>query len=150
MFQCRSSTLLALFQSLTTILHYLYHLRPPPIYLLANMSSPSSVSSATLPFIAPFIADETQTKKTSGDGNPDRNSSIAAGKSKSGFKAFKIGVVLLLLVFPLLQNFRALLFLHHHQLQKGDRYKEELMDLPVQQSRSIDVVDIYVTKVTLR
>ena len=56
-------TLLALFQSLTTILHYLYHLRPPPIYLLANMSSPSSVSSATLPFIAPFIADETQTQK---------------------------------------------------------------------------------------
>ena len=101
------------------------------------MSSPSSVSSATLP----FIADETQTQKTSGDGNPDRNSSIAAGKSKSGFKAFKIGVVLLLLVFPLLQNFRALLFLHHHQLQKGDRYREELMDLPVQQSRSTDAVD---------
>ena len=70
-FQC---TLLALFQSLTT-------LRPPPIYLLANMSSPSSVSSATLP----FIADETQPQRTSND-NPDPNSSIGH-KSKFSFKA---------------------------------------------------------------
>ena len=100
------------------------------------MSSRSSVSSATLP----FMADETQTQRTS-NGNPDPNSSIGH-KSKLSFKAFKIVAVLLLLVFPLLQNFRALLFLHnHHRLQNDDR-KEELMDLPVQQSTSIDAVDI--------
>eukprot|EP00984_Skeletonema_dohrnii_P030580 scaffold22177_cov90-Skeletonema_dohrnii-CCMP3373.AAC.2 len=54
-------------------------------------------------------------------------------KSSFTVKVFKIGAMLVLLVFPLLQNFRSLLILH--QLQDDDN-KEGLMNLPMLESSS--------------
>eukprot|EP00985_Skeletonema_marinoi_P001451 scaffold581_cov127-Skeletonema_marinoi.AAC.2 len=95
---------------------------------MSSLSQRSNASSTTLP----FILDETTRIGNGCKPNPNKMPG-----HKSSFtvtvKVFRIGAMLVLLVFPLIRNFQSLLLLH--QLQDDDN-KEGLMNLPMLESSS--------------